>query len=1058
MVTPLRPIDILLLRRQLRGTKIVSCGFRFWRLAAVVLVFLHAWASNAQTNIVTQHYDNARTGANTNETILTPSNVNSNTFGLLFSNVVDGLVYAQPLYVSNVNIPGKGVRNVVYVATEHDSVYAFDADNNVGANATPLWQISLLDSAHGAAAGATTIPPINADDIQPEVGITGTPVIDPTSGTFYVVGATAESGTYIQRLHALDITTGAEKTSFNSPVQLQASVSGNGNGSSGGILNFDAYWENQRSGLLLQNGILYIAFGAHNDVGPWHGWILAYNATTLQPTGSFCATPNGSGAGIWMSGAGLAADVIDPVNQPYGRMFVATGNGAFNAAPPYTPGMSYADDLIRLDLTNGGLAPVDSFTPFNQAALNSDDRDTASGGVLLLPDQNVGGHMHLLVQSGKEGRIFLVDRDNMGGYSSTGDAIVQEIPTAPSTSGYQINGIWGMPAYWNGNLYFWGSYGDLLKAFSLSNGLISSTWTSRSPQILSQSFPGPTPVVSANGNSNGIVWTIDASAWSIPGPAVLLANDALNLSTLLYSSSQNLTRDNPGTGVRFSVPTVVNGKVYVGAVNQIDVYGLLNGSQTTAAARPTFSPGGGTYSTAQTVTISDATAGAAIYYTTNGTTPTTSSTVYTGGITVSSSETINAMAVASGYGNSAVGNAAYTIQSQVPAAATPTFSPAGGTYSTAQTVTISDATGGATIYYTTNGTTPTTSSTVYTGAITVSSSETINAMAVASGYANSAVGSATYTIQAAQQTPAATPTFSPAAGSYSTAQTVTMSDATGGATIYYTTNGTTPTTSSTVYTGAITVSSSETINAMAVASGYANSAVGSATYTIQSSISLVCPATSLPGGVSNTGGILHVGTCDTNPQGNALVLLVGTIRPSTAGMVSVTDDHNPNSAWIGPVACGSSTDVNGGNNYLYYVSSSVAASNGIVITVTPTAGNTSTAAALLEVKGLDASHLIDQCATNNNQAANAIISSPSITTQYANELLVDWGSCQANSRSMAAGYTNWTFLQSQYGMTGMGSCQAAVQIVSAPGAYQTQFQQLSPGTYSNSFVSFKGLN
>ncbi len=932
------------------------------------LIFLFASVTAAQTSVVTHHNDNARTGANTNETVLTPANVNQTQFGKLFSNTVVGYVYAQPLYLPNVAIPGKGTHNVLFVATEHDNVYAFDADNNSGANASPLWQITLLDAAHGAAPGATTASPVSPDDIQPEVGITGTPVIDLVSGTLYVVGATFENGAQVQRLHALDITTGAEKTSFNSPVRLQASVPGTGADSNAGILNFDPVWENQRAGLLLLNGIVYIAFGAHDDQGPWHGWILAYNASTLQSTGAFCDTPNGSGSGIWLSGAGLAADVVDPVNHPYGRMFVATGNGSFNASPPYTSAMSFSDDLIALDLTNGALTAVDSFTPFNQTSLTSDDRDTGSGGIVLLPDQTVGGHTHLLIQSGKEGRIFLVDRDNMGGYSTTSDNIVQEIPQSPSTTGYEISGIWGMPAYWNGNIYFWGSFGDRLKSFSFTNGQFSSTWTARSPQSASQSFPGPVPTVSANGNTSGIVWTIDASAYSVPGAAVLYANDALNVATLLYSSNQNLTRDNPGVGVRFTVPTVVNGKVYVAGEGQVSVYGLLNGSQSVTAT-PTFSPASGTYSSAQSVTISDATAGASIYFTTNGTTPTASSTPYTGAITVSASETLNAIAVASGYSTSAVGSAAYTIQTQLVPAATPTFAPAGGTYTAAQTVTISDTTPGALIYYTTNGTTPTASSTPYTGAITVSASETLNAIAVAGGYATSAVGSATYTIQ-------------------------------------------------------------------------------------PSSITLVCPPTSLPGGSTNTGGLLHVGTCDVNPQGNTFLLLVGTIRPATASMVSVTDDHNPNSAWVGPVACANSTDANGGNNYLYYLSSSVAATNGIVISVTPTS-NTFTAAVLLEVKGLDPSHLIDQCGGNNNQPASSLITSPSLTTQFANELLVDWGSCQYGSSTMAPGFTNWTFLHAQYGMTGVGSCQAALQIVNATGTYQMQFTQNKSGTYSNSFVSFK---
>jgi hypothetical protein len=578
-------------------------------LALSALGFVFVGAAAAQTNVVTQHNDNARTGANTNETLLTPANVNQTQFGKLFSYPVDGFVYAQPLYMPNVTIPGKGTHNVLFVATEHDGVYAFDADSNAGANASPLWQISLLDAAHGGAPGATAEPPLTSEDIQPEVGITGTPVIDPATGTLYVVGATAESGTTVQRLHALDITTGAEKISFNSPVQLQASVPGTGTGSSGGTLSFDPYWEIQRPGLLLQNGIVYMAFGARQSetLGPNHGWILAYNANTLQLTGSFCATPNGSGAGIWMSGSGLAADVVDPINHPYGRLFVATGNGSFDATPPYTSAMDFSDDLIRLDLTNGALTPVDSFTPFNQDSLNTADKDTASGGIVLLPDQSTGGHTHLLVQSGKEGRIFLVDRDNMGGYSATSDAIVQEIPPAPSTTGYQIQGIYGMPAYWNGNVYFWGSYGDLLKAFSFTNGLLSTTWTSRSPQPTTQAFPAPTPVVSANGNSSGIVWTIDGSDFATPGPAVLLANDALNLATLLYSSNQNLARDNPGMAVRFTVPTVINGKVYVGAQYQVSVYGLLSGappppdfSVSATPASQSVAPAG---STTYTVTV-----------------------------------------------------------------------------------------------------------------------------------------------------------------------------------------------------------------------------------------------------------------------------------------------------------------------------------------------------------------------------------------------------------------------------------------------------------------------
>src|ERR1700682_1353100 len=241
--------------------------------------------------------------------------------------------------------------NVVFVATEHDSVYAFDADSNGGSNASPLWKITLLDTAHGAGSGATTVPngDVGTDDITPEIGITATPVIDTASNTIYVVGKTKENGNYFQRLHALDITTGAEKS--GSPVTLAAQVNGNGNGSSGGVLRFDAKLENNRPGLLLLNGIVYIAFAAHGDQGPYHGWILAYNAANVQQqTSVFCATANGAASGIWMSGAGLAADAINS-----GRLFVATGNGAFNATPSYNNSMSYGDDLIRLETSGGGM-------------------------------------------------------------------------------------------------------------------------------------------------------------------------------------------------------------------------------------------------------------------------------------------------------------------------------------------------------------------------------------------------------------------------------------------------------------------------------------------------------------------------------------------------------------------------------------------------------------------------------------------------------------------------------------------------------------------------------
>ena len=358
---------------------------------------------------------------------------------------------------------------MIFVATEHDSVYAFDADTNVGANATPLWSASMLTAAHGAATGATTVASkYVGSDISPEVGITGTPVIDPTTNTLYVVSKTLENGTYPQRLHALDVTTGAEK--FGGPVTITATATGTGSGSVNGKLTFDSLWENQRPGLLLLNGIVYIGFAAHGDNGPWHGWILGYNASTLQQTGAFCSSPNGTGSGFWMSGEGLAADQLTPATKPFGRMFVPTGNGDYNATTPYTNAMDYGDSHLNLDLTNGIPAITDEFTTNQQANLNSEDGDVGSGGMMVVPNQTTGSYPHLAVQVGKAGTLFLLNRDNLGGYNLTADQALQEQLYATP------NGAWSTTAYWNGNVYLWGRY-DSLRAFKLTNGLLSTAPT-----------------------------------------------------------------------------------------------------------------------------------------------------------------------------------------------------------------------------------------------------------------------------------------------------------------------------------------------------------------------------------------------------------------------------------------------------------------------------------------------------------------------------------------------------------------------------------------------------
>jgi hypothetical protein len=727
------------------------------RMSAVVcaLVLLSALYAMAQTNVVTQHYDNARTGLNANETILTPANVNMTTnpngFGKLFSYPVDGWVYAQPLYLPGVTMgagtPQTGTtHNVLFIATEHDSVYAFDADSNAGANANPLWHITLLDAGHGAPSGATTVPngDVSTGDIVPEIGITGTPVIDPVTNTMYVVGKTKESGTYVQRLHAIDITTGAEK--LGGPMVLSGSVPGNGSGSSGGTLNWDPKWENNRPGLLLLNGIVYLGFGSHGDNGPWHGWILAYNASNLQQrTGVWCASPNGSADGIWMSGSGLAADTPDPVGHPFGRMFTSTGNGSHsapvNTTVPliYDNTMNYGDSIIKLDLANGvptmnsgGAVVGDDFTPHDQASLNNGDTDQASGGALLLPDA-VGGGKRLLTQVGKTGRVYLLDRENLGGYNPSNSKDPGEAAS--------IAGMWSMPAYWNGNIYYWGS-GDTLKAFSISNGVLSSSPTSSSAE--SYAFPGATPTVSANGTTNGIVWSIKSDAYGSQGREVLFAHDATNVSKTLYSSDNNVTRDNPGNAVKFTVPTVINGKVYVGAEFQVTVFGLLNGQQ--PAATPVISPGSQTFNPSVSVTITDSTPGAQIFYTTDGSTPTTASTKYVGAINVTTTTTVNAIATAPNFLQSPVASATYTLVTQ---AAMPSFSPAPGAYTTAHSVTITSTTANSQIYYTTNSTAPAPGmpgTTLYSTPLPISSTTTLQAIAKAPNLTNSPVAIGTYTI------------------------------------------------------------------------------------------------------------------------------------------------------------------------------------------------------------------------------------------------------------------------------------------------------------------------
>ncbi|MDP9173916.1 MAG: carbohydrate-binding protein [Planctomycetota bacterium] len=506
-------------------------------------------------DVLTYHNDNMRDGQNLAETTLTTSNVNVSSFGKLFTFPTDGLVYAQTLLKSAVNVPGLGATNLLLVATEHDSVYAFNADSG---SSTPVWRDSFINPA----AGVTTVPSadVGVSDISPEIGITGTPVIDPATNTLYVVAKTKEvtNGvtSYVQRIHALDIATGTEK--FGGPAVISASVSGTGAGAVNGIVSFDPLKQNQRPALLLSNGVVYIGWASHGDIGPYHGWLVGYTANDLTKTPSVLnLDPNGSDAGIWMSGGGPAVDAS-------GNIYLATGNGTFDAS---TGGSDYGDSTLRITATPKPTI-ADYFTPSNQAMLDAVDLDFGSGAPLLLPDQS-GPNPHELVVAGKSGTIYVLNRDNLGGFNANGNVVIQEIPN-------QLKGCFDTPAYFNGQVYFAGSNAngqDVLKAFSITNGLLSTTPISQASAVYG--FPGSTPSISANGAQNGIVWTLDNGARGA-GPAVLYANLASNVATQLWNSNLSGTRDLPEPAVVFTVPTVVNGRVYVGGTDGVAVYGLLN--------------------------------------------------------------------------------------------------------------------------------------------------------------------------------------------------------------------------------------------------------------------------------------------------------------------------------------------------------------------------------------------------------------------------------------------------------------------------------------------------
>jgi hypothetical protein len=603
------------------------------RLRSCVLAFALFGATPffcpAQVNVLTYHNDNARTGQNLNETLLTPVNVNSNSFGKLFSCVVDGQIYAQPLYVANVVITNKGVHNVVFVTTTHASVYAFDADDNSGSNSVSLWQVSFINPA----AGVTTVPnaDVNSGNIAPEIGLTSTPVIDAATATIYLEAKTKEivgtTTNYVHRLHALDLASGAEK--FGGPRPIQATIRGTGDGQDGsGNLSFNGLRHMNRPGLLLLNSVIYLAYGSHGDQGPYHGWVLGYHAQTLQPQGVFNTTPNGGLGGIWQGGGAPAADGAS-------NIFFISGNGVFNTST------NFGDSFIHLAASGTNLLLTDYFTPFNQQNLADTDADLGSGAAMVLPDEAGSlAHPHLLVGAGKEGKIYLLDRDNLGHFNAANDnQTVQTIPQG-------IGGCFATPAYFNHTLYYVG-VGDGLKAFQLSNGLIVTPAAARSSNTFG--FPGATPSISANGTNNAIVWVLQTDS-----AAVLHAYDANNVAVELYNSTQAGTRDNPGTAVKFAVPTIANGKVYVGAAGKLSVYGNANW-----IAAPAILPNGGIFTNAILVTLSNTTPGAEIRYTLDGTTPTTNSLMYGSPFTLTNTAIVKTVAFRTGARDSAVASALF---------------------------------------------------------------------------------------------------------------------------------------------------------------------------------------------------------------------------------------------------------------------------------------------------------------------------------------------------------------------------------------------------------------
>jgi hypothetical protein len=507
--------------------------------------------TSSAIDVVTYHYDNMRTGQNVNEMTLTPSNVNVNTFGKLGEFSVDGLVDAQPLLLSNLAIPNVGTKNVLYVVTENDSIYAFDADSITASGGTVLWQVSALQS------GETASDDRGCSQVTPKIGITSTPVIDRNRNAIYLVAMSKDSnGNYYQRIHALNLTTGAEL--FGGPITIQATYPGTGENSSNGSVVFDPKQYKERPGLLELNGIIYTTWSSHCDGRPYTSWVIAYSADTLAQTSVLNLVPNGAAGAIWMSGGAPGADAS-------GNIYFILGNGDFDTtlnSSGFPSNNDCGNCFVKLSSTTPP-ALLDYFTPLNTVSESDSDTDFGSGGELLLPDvvDSSGNAHHLAIGGGKDANLYVVDRDNMGKFSSNADNNYQTL------TGQLAGKVYSKPSYFNGTVYI-GAENDFIKAYPVTNAMLATSPSSQSAHNFP--YPGATPTISASGTTNGIVWVVENTS----PVAVLHAYDATNLSNELYNSNQASGGKDGFSNNKFITPIVANGKVYVGTASSVAVFGL----------------------------------------------------------------------------------------------------------------------------------------------------------------------------------------------------------------------------------------------------------------------------------------------------------------------------------------------------------------------------------------------------------------------------------------------------------------------------------------------------